>query len=318
MSKVTVFGASGGIGGAIVDELAVRGHEVTAASRNLPSDRFAPSVRLLTTDLRDQRASRVAADGAEVVVMAAQVPYPRWATELWPLVEAAVNAAAAAQARLVMVDNLYAYGAPDHPIAADSPEAATTRKGSLRRGLGRWLLDRHAQGIVAVAIGRFPDYYGPHAANSLVNQLIVRPAAAGKTARVFIDGDQPHSFHFLRDSARGFATLVERPEADGHTWVLPGAVAATQRELIGHLEELLDRDVEVGRISPTMLALAGLFNRELREAREVVAQFDRPYVTDAGAFEAAFGTIEATPHREALAETLTWAQGALDFEPAWR
>lgn len=318
MHTVTVFGASGGIGGAIVGELAARGHAVTAASRNLPTDRFAPSVRLRPTDLRDRRASRAAAAGADVVVMAAQVPYSRWAAELRPLVAAAVDAATCTGARLVMVDNLYAFGAPDHPIAADSAEAATTRKGTLRRELGRWLLTQHEQGVLPVAIGRFPDYFGPHSPNSLVNQLLVRPAAAGKTVRVFIDGDQPHSFHYVRDAARGFATLVERPEADGRVWVLPGAPPVTQHELIDELGAVLGRQPKVGRISPPMLALAGLFNRELREAREVVAQFDRPYVTDASAFETAFGRVEVTSHRDALEATVAWARDGATPSPAWQ
>jgi nucleoside-diphosphate-sugar epimerase len=316
--QVTVFGASGGIGSAIVDELASRGHEVTAASRSLPAGRFAPEVRLQPTDLRDSAAARAAAAGADVVVMAAQVPYSRWTTELGPLVASALDAAATARARFVMVDNLYAHGAPEHPIAADSPEAATTRKGLLRRDLGRWLLDQHAEGVVPVTIGRFPDYYGPHSANSLVNQMLVLPVAAGKRPRIFIDGDQPHSFHDVRDAARGFATLVERPEADGRVWVLPGAPAITQHGLVELLGELVARDVRPSRISPAMLWLAGLVNRELREAREVVAQFDRPYVTDSGAFEAAFGGFTATPHREALASTLAWASAADDAAPAWR
>lgn len=318
MSQVTVFGASGGIGSAIVEELARRGHAVTAASRTLPNERFASSVRLQPTDLRDQPAARAAAEGADVVVMAAQVPYSRWAAELRPLVDAAVDAAASAEARLVMVDNLYAYGAPDRPIAADSPEQATNRKGSLRRELGRWLLEQHARGVAPVTIGRFPDYYGPHSPNSLVNQLIVLPAASGKTARMFIDGDQPHSFHYVRDTARAFATLVEHPEADGKVWVLPGAEPISQRGLIALVDGLVDHDVKVGRISPAMLRLAGWFNRELREAREVIPQFDRPYITDATAFEGEFGPLEATSHRDALEATITWARSKDRATPAWR
>jgi hypothetical protein len=45
-----------------------------------------------------------------------------------------------------------------------------------------------------------------------------------------------------------------------------------------------------------MLRLVGLFDRQLREAYELIDQWDRPYVTDAAAFEEAFGRIETTPH----------------------
>jgi nucleoside-diphosphate-sugar epimerase len=306
--KVTVLGATGGIGRAIVTELAHRGHTVTAASRTVATHAWPAGVQVLPTDLRDPVSAAAACAGADVVVMAAQIPYSGWATELTPLVDAAVDAAAAAGARLVMVDNLYGYGFPDAPITEASPLAATTRKGRLRAELGERLLAAHTSGRVRVTIGRFSDYYGPGGENSLLNQVGVKPAVAGKTARVFIAGDQPHTFHYLPDAARGFATLVEHPEADGRIWILPAAPAVTQDEMYNLLGEVLGRDLKVGRITPLMLRLIGLVNRELKEALEVVGQFDRPYVTDSSAFEATFGPIEVTEHREALAATAAWAR----------
>ena len=64
-----------------------------------------------------------------------------------------------------------------------------------------------------------------------------------------------------------------------------------------------------------MLWLAGLFNAQRRETREVVPQFDRPYVTDASAFEATFGPIAVTPHHEAIAETVAWLRGIESVAP---
>jgi nucleoside-diphosphate-sugar epimerase len=309
--NVTVLGATGGIGRAIVTELAHRGPTVTAASRSAATSVWPTGVRALPTDLRDQTSARAACQDADVVVMAAQIPYSGWVTELTPLVDAAIDAAGHAGARLVMVDNLYGYGFPDGPITEASPLAATTRKGRLRAELGERLLQAHADGRVRVTIGRFSDYYGPGGENSLLNQVGVKPAVAGKTARVFIAGDQPHTFHFLPDAARGFATLVEHPEADGRIWILPAAPAVTQDEMYRLLGEVVGPNLKVGRITPTMLRMIGLVNRELKEALEVVGQFDRPYVTDASAFEATFGPLEVTDHREALAATVAWARALL-------
>jgi nucleoside-diphosphate-sugar epimerase len=302
--RITVLGATGGIGRAIVGELADRGHTVTAASRSIDVAAVPAGVLAVPTDLRDRDQARAACAGADVVVMAAQVPYPQWRTDLPGLVDAAIDAAEHAGARLVMVDNLYAYGSPGTPITEATPEAATSRKGALRRQLGERLLAAHRSGRVRVVIGRFSDYYGPAGTNSLVHQVMVAPALAGKTARTYIDADQPHTFHYLPDAARGFATLVEHPEADGRTWVLPAAPALTQRELVGHLEDALGRQVPRGHISRPMLRLIGVVNRQLREAVELTDQWDRPYTTDASGFEAAFGRLETTPHAEAIATTL--------------
>jgi nucleoside-diphosphate-sugar epimerase len=114
--NVTVLGATGGIGRAIVTELAHRGHTVTAASRSAATSAWPTGVRALPTDLRDQTSARAACEDADVVVMAAQIPYSGWVTELTPMVDAAIDAAGHAGARLVMVDNLYGYGFPDGPI----------------------------------------------------------------------------------------------------------------------------------------------------------------------------------------------------------
>lgn len=60
-----------------------------------------------------------------------------------------------------------------------------------------------------------------------------------------------------------------------------------------------------------MLAFAGVLNAEIREIRELVGQWDRAYVTDASAFEAAFGPFDATPHEAAIAETVASFRGAV-------
>jgi nucleoside-diphosphate-sugar epimerase len=243
--------------------------------------------------------------------MAAQVPYSKWATEFRPLVVGALDAATGVGARLVMVDNLYAYGAPAVPIAEATPEAATIRKGALRRELGRQLLAGHAEGRARVTIGRFPDYYGPNGTNTVVHQLGVARVLRGKAPQAFVAADQPHSFAYLPDVAHAFATLVERPDADGRVWVLPAAPAITQRELLSELAGLAGLGPKVGTITPIMLRAAGLFDADLREAREVIAQFDRPYVVDGRAFQAAFGAVPLTPHRDALAATLAAARSRL-------
>lgn len=308
--RTTVLGATGGIGRAITLELAARGHDVTAASRSIAGARLPSGVRAVPTDLRDRASTAAAVADADVVVMAAQVPYSRWAGELGALVDAAVDAAADAGARLVMVDNLYAYGSPGPPISESTPEAATTRKGALRREIGERLLAAHANGRVSVTIGRFPDYFGPDGSNSVVHQLGVARVVAGKRPQAFVAADQPHSFAYLPDAARGFAALAERPDADGSVWVIPATPAVTQRELLTALAELAGVAPRVSTITPAMLRLAGLFDAELREAREVIAQFDRPYTVDASAFERAFGPIAITPLRDALAATLTAANEA--------
>ena len=304
--RMTVLGATGGLGRAIVTELASRGHDVIAASRTAADQAFPAGVRAVGTDLRDPSQAHKAVAGADVVVMAAQIPYRRWATELRPLVLSALDVARQAGARLVMVDNLYAYGSPGTPITVDTPETPTSRKGELRRDIAAELLAHHHAGDLPVVIGRVSDYFGPAGTNALLHNTMLHPAVNARTARTYIDADQPHSFAYLPDAARGFAVLAERPETVGQAWVLPAAPAITQRQLLDLLDEVLRTHVRRGHVSPTMMRLIGLFNPDMRHAIELNDHWDRPYTVDASAFQRAVGPVPTTPHEQALAETVAW------------
>jgi hypothetical protein len=55
-----------------------------------------------------------------------------------------------------------------------------------------------------------------------------------------------------------------------------------------------------------VLAVAGIFSPLLREMRETTYQFRAPFVIDASKFDAAFGHLGATPHGDAIQQTVTW------------
>jgi nucleoside-diphosphate-sugar epimerase len=303
--QVTILGASGGTGGALLHELVGRGHTITAVNRS-GSVETARGVTPLAADISDAEAAKRACAGADVVVLAAQPPYQDWVDHWPPLLRNAMDATTATGARLVFVDNLYAYAPATGPLTETSPEHATDHKGVLRRTLGRTLLAAHERGELRATIGRFSDYYGPGGYHSGLYQTAIAPALRGLAPRGLYDLDQPHTFHYLPDAARGFAELVERPEADGRVWILPAAPPITQRELLGMVNAQIGRRRRVGRITVGMMRLAGLFNPLLREATSTVVQYDRPWVVDASRFTDAFGPVEVTPHDRAVAETVEW------------
>ncbi|HSK96161.1 MAG TPA: NAD-dependent epimerase/dehydratase family protein, partial [Euzebyales bacterium] len=230
--RITVLGASGGTGRAVTHELAGRGHTVTAVSRSGTAD-VPDGVARLAADLSVPDEARRACAGADVVVLAAQPPYQDWVEQWPPLLRTVMAATAAAGARLVFVDNLYAYAPATGPLRETSPEHATDHKGVLRRELGHMLLAASERGEPRATIGRFSDYYGPGGFHSGLYMVGIAPALRGMAPRGLYDLDQPHTFHYLPDAARGFAELVERPEADGRVWLLPAAPPITQRELLG-------------------------------------------------------------------------------------
>ena len=68
--KVFVFGASGMVGQALVQEAVRRGHQVTAAARDVSKADAAPGVTLKQVDAGDERAVRDAVTGSDAVIAA--------------------------------------------------------------------------------------------------------------------------------------------------------------------------------------------------------------------------------------------------------
>jgi nucleoside-diphosphate-sugar epimerase len=300
-----VLGATGGAGGALVSELAGGGHRVRAVSRKPTAD-LPEGVEQLAADAADPAQTRTACAGATVVYHCVQPPYQRWAAEFPALTQSIADAAAAAGARLVYADNLYAYGPVQGPITEDLPAQPTTNKGRIRALMAERLLAAHRSGALQVAIARSSDYYGPGGANSVVGDILFGAAAEGKRARWLGRLDLPHSLNYLQDVARALITLGARPEALGEVWHLPAAEPVTGRGFVELIAAALGRPVKVTATSRLALRLAGLFDPRARETTEMLYQWERPFVLDASKFQRAFGPFEPTPHHQAVATTVAW------------
>src|SRR5215207_4962698 len=207
-----VFGATGGIGRAVTEELVRRGRRVRAVSRGGSAIGGAEGI---AADATQPGAAAAAAAGAAVVYHCVNPGYTQWPQLLPPVSRSILGAAEATGAKLVYADNVYAYGPVEGPLREDLPAIATGRKGRTRAAVAAELLAAHRDGRVRVAIGRASDYYGPYGANSNAGEPVFARALAGK--RPVWNGrlDQPHTLHFLPDVARGLVTLADRREADG-------------------------------------------------------------------------------------------------------
>jgi nucleoside-diphosphate-sugar epimerase len=302
-----VVGASGGIGGALVRELARRGHGVRAVNR--AGNATVPGgVERLAADVATPDGAKAAAAGAAVVYHCAQPPYTDWPAAFPPLTEAIAEGAAAAGAKLVLADNLYLYGPLDGPLTEDLPAAATGPKGRTRAQMAERLLDLHRQGRLRVAIGRASNYYGPGGLASVTGERLFH-AVAGRTVRWVGRLDQPHTLSYLEDVAAGLATLGEREEADGRAWHLPAAEPLTGRQFLELVVAASGGRSRIATNPAAMTRLAGLFVPLIREVGEVLYEFQAPYVVDWSRYRQAFGPYAPTPHAEAVARTVAWFRG---------
>jgi nucleoside-diphosphate-sugar epimerase len=304
-STHVVFGATGGIGGAVVGELLRRGENVRAVSRGGGAPEGAEGV---AADASDAREAAAAARGAGVVYHCVNPPYTRWPELLPPVTRSILGAAKSSGAKLVYADNLYAYGPVDGPLREDLPAVAEGPKGRTRIELAAELLAAHGSGGVPVTIGRASDYYGPGGTNSTSGETVFGRVLAGKRPQWTGKLDVPHTFHYLADIARGLVTLAERPEADGEVWHLPAAAPLTAQEFFDLVFQAAGRPTpaKASIAGPAVLAVGGVVSPMLRELRETAYQFRRPFVIDSSKFEGAFGRLETTAHPEAVARTVEW------------
>ena len=299
-----VFG-TGPIGLALIEELHAREKRVRGVNRAGTAD-VPEGVEIVRGDATNEEFAIRACANASTVYFCLNPPYTKWPDLFPPLQAGAMAGAASAGAKLVAMENLYVYGPTDgRPLTEDLAHAATTRKGRVRSQMTKDLMAAHAAGKVRVAIGRASDYFGPRGLTSAMGERVFYPALAGKKAQVMGDPDLPHTYSYVPDIARGLVLLGDHEEADGKAWHLPNAPTLTTREFIELVYEALGTEASISAMPRALVNVIGLFNGTVRELKEMLYEFEEPFVVDHSQFEEAFGDY-ATPLPEAIDATLAW------------
>jgi nucleoside-diphosphate-sugar epimerase len=303
-----VFGA-GQVGSQLAGVLRNKGKRVRIVRRSAGA--VGDGIEVITGDAADPAFCHSAVQGAAAVYHCMN---PDYDTDLWahfvPLwTENLIGAAGAAGARLVVLDNLYMYGRPDAPIDEDTPFAPRSRKGEIRARNSEALFAAHRRGDARVVLGRASDFYGPGGVGTHFADRFWEPVLAGKTARMLLDPDVPHSYNYIPDVAIGLATLgLAADDALGRVWMLPVTPATSARELAQHFSEELGREIRVAKTPRAMVKLLGLFMPIVKEIGEMLHQWDGPFIVNDRRFRERFG-VEPTPMADAARETVAWAKG---------
>jgi nucleoside-diphosphate-sugar epimerase len=309
-----VIAGAGQIGPMIAERLVARGYRVRMIRRGAFGD-VPAGVETVSASVADPAAATEAMRGASVVYHCANPRYHRWAEELVPLARGITEGAARNGARLVALDNLYMYRVPaDGRLAEDTAIGPVSRKGALRAEAAQVMLDAHARGDVAVAIGRASDFFGPGNSNSILGDRLWSKLYAGRRVELVGDPDQPHTYSYTADVADGLVTLgladpMLSSDADvyGRVWHLPAHPAESTRTWVARFAHAIGVEPRITRLSPLLLHLAGLFIPEAGEVPEMIYQWRAPYILDDSQFRSRFAA-SPTPLARAVAETVAWAR----------
>ncbi len=305
MPANVIFG-TGPLGLAVSRRLVSSGQQVRLVNRSGSGTADIPQgAELAQADAADPTASRRVCEGAAVVYHCATAAYGRWAQFLPPLMDGIIEGAAAARAKLVYGDNLYAYGRVDGPIAEDLPYRPVGPNTRVRAEVATTLMSAHAAGKLRATIGRASDFYGPHARQSTAGDSIFARALAGSPARLLGDPDTLHTYTFIDDFAAGLVVLGQRDEALGQAWHVPSAETVTTRQFVQMVFARLERPARLQVTPGLVISLLALFAPPMAAVRETSYQREHPWVVDCGKFTRAFGGAP-TPHEQAISETLAW------------
>jgi nucleoside-diphosphate-sugar epimerase len=304
-SELHVIFGTGPVGRAVMSELIAGGKRVRLVNRsgklNVPA-----GVEVVKGDASDPASTRAICQGAAVVYNSTNPPYTQW-PQLFPALQAGVlEGAAAAGAKLVVMENLYMYGPTGgKTLTEDLPFHPTPRKGATRAKMAQDLMAAHKSGKVRVAVGRAADFFGPGVMESAVGDRLFYPAVTGKAAQFVGNLDMPHTYSYMPDIGKALVILGERDEALGQAWHIPSPQTVTTRQFFTMAYEAAGQTPKFQVMPKLMVKGLSLFVPILRELDEMTYEFEEPFIMDHSRFERAFG-MQATPLSEAIQTTVSW------------
>ena len=299
---------TGAIGRAIMNELVARGESVRMVNRSGKMDEVPAGVEIVSSDLYDPAKVKEMTRGAKVVYQCSQPSYFEWADKFPPLQKSIIDGLTGADAKLVLVENLYMYGETNGtPMTEDMPHNAHTKKGKTRSEMSKAALAAHRDGKLKVVIGRGSDFFGPWGLpTAVMGERTFYPLLRGKPAQLIGNINIPHTHTYIPDFGKAFVILGERSEADGQAWHVPNDMPrVTQRELVMMVAKAAGVEPKMSAMGRSMMWIGGLFIPEAKETYEMMYEFEQPFIVDSSKFEKAFD-MKATPIREAIEKTVTW------------
>jgi len=303
MTDTHLIVGAGPVGRHVAALLAERGSRVTVASRSGRSTGI-EGVEHLALDASDADALSRAAEGADYLYNAANPSdYTQWERVWPPLAASLLSAAERSGAVYAITGTLYPYGPVDGPISEDLPDAATDHKGRLRARIWADARAAHEAGRLRAVEIRGSDYMGLGVGQNGHISRLVPGALQGRRVMMMGRTDLPHTFTDVADAARTLVAAAEDPGAHGRTWHVPSNPPVTQAQALTDVLASAGRQpVRISSLRGAAFGAVALVSPFLREMRELIYQWERPYVLDDSAARARFG-ITPTPWEEICRRT---------------
>ena len=302
----TILGANGSIANELLPILLQHNEQVRLVSRN-PKP-FA-GVETMAADATNYEQVLKAVEGSGIVYLLIGIEYKieAW-REQWPaIMQNAINACKATNAKLIFFDNVYMYGKVNGPMTEETPFKPVSKKGEVRAAIATTLLNEMKAGNIKALIARAADFYGPNAgAKSVIGVLAFDKLLHNKTPQVMVSAKPLHSYTFTSDAAEALYILSQHEEAFGQTWHLPTTQPALSgTDFINMIADETNMPHKIQAIPKFVISIAALFQSLMRELKEMLYQNEYDYVFDSSKFEKTFN-YKPTTYKDGIKETIEW------------
>ena len=298
-----VFG-TGPLGLWVAQVLAEQGKTVSVVNRSGKVRNILPAeINVVAADANDSAVVYELCKGAESVFHCAMPPYTQWPQKFPSITKGILTGVKQAGCRLIFGDNLYGYGdTKGSPINEQLPYKATGHKGKVRAFMAEMLLNEPDMEVV---VGRGSDFYGPLVRNATFGEMFFEAVLARKPANLLGNPELPHTYTYIKDFARALVNLSDHKDAFGQVWHVPNAPTITTRQLVSIVEKEIGHPIKIRAAGGFMVTFLGLFNPMLKEVKEMMYEWEQPYIVEHKKYEDRFGNI-STPHDIAIRETIQW------------
>lgn len=304
-----IFGA-GQVGARLARALVARGHRVRVVRR---SDKpVADGVEVVSADAMDPDAAVAAAQGADVVyhcMNPSAYSAEAWESEFPRMGEAVIAAALDNEARLVCLDNVYAYGEVEGPRAEDTPMRAAGPKGRVRIAWDARLREAGRTQGLRWTVGRGGDFFGPGTSDqSLISMDAAAQLGRGLPALVLGRPWLEHSFSYIPDAVDGLVALGQaEDDVEGRAWHLP-VHTLPPRELARRIARAQGRRGWTVRLPVWLMRALAPVVPLFAMLDETLYQWDDAFLISDDAFKARFPEVGVTTD-EAIAQIAATIRG---------
>lgn len=303
-NSVIVLGSKGRFGRAAVQAFAQAGWQVTAAQRGAQPAQRRENVKTVTCDAMDARSLCAACAGADVIVNALNPPYVDWADVVPTLTKNVIAAAVETGATVMIPGNIYNFGTQmPEVLRADTPHAATTRKGIIRRDMEQTYRAATARGVQTIVL-RSGDYIDGRDTGNWLESHMAHKIAKG---RFTYPGplDRVHAWAYLPDKARAMAGLAAQRATLGQFEDIGfEGYSVTGQQLADAIAQQMGRTLRIKFMPWALLRVVALFQPFVREVLELKYQWERPHRVDGTRLHQLLPAFEPTPLEVCLQKVL--------------